>query len=233
MDFKGRKKCIFDILYEKGRVSVPELSKLLYVSEMTVRRDLTEMEKTGVLKRFRGGAVLTTAEDEMPIAQRFFVDEDEKKFLSRKAAENLTDNIFVYIDSSSTCHYIIPHIAKLCGITIVTNSVNALLLASKLQIPCVLIGGNYYSADKCFTGAIAEQYAEQYNVDVAFFSSRGLSDDGIISDSDIEQTAVRRIIMKNSAKNIFLFEKSKLSKKFVYTVCRREQVDEVILSDCV
>ena len=53
-----RQKEILEILYKKNRVSVEELSRALYVSEMTVRRDLAEMEKGGFLRRFRGGAVL-------------------------------------------------------------------------------------------------------------------------------------------------------------------------------
>lgn len=228
--FADRKKDIIDILYAKGRVSVSELSKTLFVSEMTIRRDLREMEQKGVLKRYRGGAVLMTVDHGLPISQRFFVDENEKKTLSRRAEAYLADDLTIFIDSSSTCQYIIPHISKFKNVTLVTNSVNALLIASKLEIPCFLIGGKYYGQDMCFTGVVAEQYAEQFNVDVAFFSSLGLSQDGIISDLDIEQTTMRKVMMRRSKKNIFLFERNKLDKKFLYTVCNREDVDAVLIS---
>jgi DeoR family fructose operon transcriptional repressor len=169
MEFKDRKKDILDILYSKGRVSVAELSKVLFVSEMTIRRDLCEMEKSGVLKRYRGGAVLMTVSSEMPISQRFFVDETEKMQLSKKAVKYLSDDQTIYIDSSSTCHYIIPYVSRFKNVTIVTNSINALLIASKSQIPCILLGGKYYDQDMCFVGSLAEQYAHDINVDVAFF----------------------------------------------------------------
>ena len=55
----------------------------------------------------------------------------------------------------------------------------------------------------------------------------GLSEDGIISDSDIEQSVIRKIIMKHSGRNIFIFEKSKLNKKFFYTVCSKDEVDVI------
>ena len=55
MTLEGRKKDILDLLYERGKVSVSELAGALFVSEMTVRRDLAEMEKGGFLRRFRGG----------------------------------------------------------------------------------------------------------------------------------------------------------------------------------
>lgn len=229
MILRDRKKDIFDILYEEGRISVSKLAEMLYVSEMTIRRDLSEMEKNGILRRYRGGAVLTATNSDMPVSQRFFVDENEKKDLSKQAAKFLEDNLTIYIDSSSTCQYIIPYINKHKNISLITNSVNALLMASRMQIPCVLIGGKYYCQDMCFVGSLAEQYAEQFNVDVAFFSTLGMSEDGIISDSDIEQSVVRKIIMEHSKKNIFLFEKNKLNKKYFYTLCHKNDVDEVLV----
>lgn len=230
MQYKGRKKDILDILYASGRISVSKLAETLFVSEMTIRRDLSEMEKDAVIKRYRGGAVLSPVSSKMPITQRFLVDENEKIFLSKKAIGFLSDDLTVFIDSSSTCQYIIPYINRFKNITIVTNSVNALLMASKSKIACVLIGGKYYERDMCFVGSRAEQYANEFNVDIAFFSSLGLSEDGIISDTDIEQTMIRKIIMSHSKKNVFLFEKNKLNKIFTYTVCHKSDVDEVILS---
>ena len=231
MEGQSREKDILDILYERDRISVAELAKILFVSEMTVRRDLTALEKKGVIKRYRGGAVLTTVSNEMPISRRFFIDEDEKKDLGRQAAEFLADGLTVYLDSSSTCQYIIPYMNKFKGITVVTNSVNSLLYASKLQIPCILLGGKYYDRDMCLIGTITEQYADQFNVDIAFFSPLGISGDGIISDVDIEQTSVRRVIMKHSKKNVFLFERNKLCKTYPYTLTRRDEVDEILFSN--
>ena len=79
MVLQDRKKEIFDILYEDGRTTVSKLAGVLYVSEMTIRRVLNEMEQAGILKRYRGGAVLSTMYSEMPISQRFFVEENDKK----------------------------------------------------------------------------------------------------------------------------------------------------------
>ena len=230
MKLEGRKKDIFDILCEKKRASVSELSKILYVCEMTVRRDLSEMEKQGLLKRYRGGAIYIEG-NELPISRRMYLSGDEKRMLAKKAELYLADDITVYIDSSSTCHYIIPHLKKFNNIKIVTNSINALTSAAKLHIPCFLIGGDYYEQDMCFVGSASVQCAENINVDVAFFTTKGLSQDGIISDPDLCQTAVRYSIMKNAKKSIFLFEKEKIGKKYFHTLCRADSVDGIILAD--
>ncbi len=230
MDNNTRKQEILELLYKKGKISVNELSKTLYVSEMTVRRDLAEMEKGGYLKRYRGGAVLKTDAREMPITERLFVDVSEKKKLCEMCMPYLHDNMTVYLDSSSTCLYIIPHLYKHKNILVITNSVKALLNASDLHIPCILIGGEYYEQDMCLVGPIAERYAAELNIDIAFMTTAAYSDDGIISDFDIRQTAMRKIIMKNSKQNVFLFEKTKLNKKLTYTLCHKDDVDAVIIS---
>ena len=224
----GRKEEILSILYTKGRVSVNELSRTLFVSEMTIRRDLAEMESGGYLKRYRGGAVLKSDSREMPISERLFLDESEKKQLCRKCGEFLSDNITVYLDSSSTCLYIIPHLCAYKNILVVTNSVKALEGASTLHIPTRLLGGEYYEQDMCLVGSATEEAARNINVDVAFMSTAAYSLDGVISDFDIRQTAVRKIIMSNAGKTVFLFEKNKIGKKLTYTLCKKEDATAVI-----
>lgn len=230
MELDNRKKEILNLLYEKGRVTVGQLSKTLYVSEMTIRRDLSEMEKGGYLRRYRGGAVLKMDNREMPITERVYLDENEKKALCQQCIKFLEDDTTVYLDSSSTCLYLIPHIQRCKNVLIVTNSVKVVLNAATFHIPCLLIGGEYYEQDMCLVGSIAEQYARDINIDVAFFTTAAYSDDGVISDFDVKQTMIRKIILKNTKKSIFLFESSKIGKKMTYTLCRREEVTEVIVA---
>lgn len=226
-----RRQEILGILYEKGRASVGELSRTLFVSEMTVRRDLAELEREGYLKRYRGGAVLKTDSRELPIDARLLVDEAEKKELCARCEVFLKDGMTVFLDSSSTCLYIIPYLAKRKNILMVTNSVKALQNASALHIPTVLIGGEYYAQDMCLVGSIAEQYASELNIDVAFMTTAALGSDGVISDFDLRQTAVRRIVMKNAQACVFLFERSKRGKKLTYTLCHRDNATAVIVLD--
>jgi len=122
-------------------------------------------------------------------------------------------------------------IKKYQNIRLFTNSVNTLRMASRLKMPCVLIGGEYNAADMCLEGSLAELFAEQINVDVAFFSSKGISADGVISDPELPQTTVRKRIMKNSGQNIFLFEKNRMNKKYLYTLCTVENDIVIILND--
>lgn len=231
MKINERQKEILDILYQKGRVSVSELSRTLYVTEMTVRRDLTEMEKGGFLRRYRGGAVLKINLGEMPITERVLLDKEEKEALAEQCAPFLRDGMTVFIDSSSSCQYVVPHLAKHKNVTLVTNSVSALLAAGNLHVPCLLIGGEYYEQDMCLIGSIAEQTARELNVDLAFFSTAAISADGVISDFDLKQTMIRRLILQNAKQSVFVFERNKRDKRLLYTLCRAEEATAVLISD--
>ncbi|MBQ8670503.1 MAG: DeoR/GlpR transcriptional regulator [Oscillospiraceae bacterium] len=231
MKLTERQKKMLELFETRERLKVKELTKLFYVSDMTVRRDLDELEGMGYITRFRGGAVYNGVSENMPIRQRFFVDEEEKKALARKAAQYLQNDSSVFIDSSATCAYLMGHIKKHQNIKVFTNSVNTLQIASRLKISCVLIGGEYDAADMCLVGPLAEQFAEQINVDVAFFSSQGYDSDGTVSDTDLLQTTVRKRIMKNSGQNVFLFEKNRMNKKYLYTLCTVENDIVIILND--
>ena len=224
MSAHERQKEILEVLYQRGRASVVELSRTLYVSEMTVRRDLAEMEKGGFLRRYRGGAVLKNHFGEMPITERILLDKEEKEALAKRCVPFLRDGMTVFIDSSSTCQYILPYLAEYKSITAVTNSISALLTLGRLHIPCILLGGEYYAQDMCTVGPLAERDAENVNVDVGFFTTAAISQDGVISDFDAEQTGIRRAVMKNAEVCVFLFERGKLGKKYLYTLCRADEV---------
>ena len=224
-----RQKEIMQMLYEKGKVSVAEFAKTLFVTEMTVRRDLSQLEKAGFLRRYRGGAVLKINLGEMPITQRLLMDREEKEALARKCVPFLRDGMSVFVDSSSTCQYILPHIAEHKQITLVTNSVSTLLTAGRMQIPCILIGGEYYTQDMCTVGSLAEEAARNMNVDVAFFTTAAISGDGVISDFDLRQTMIRKVVMENAAQKIFLFEREKRGKTLLHTLCRAEDATAVFM----
>lgn len=229
MALNKRQAAILTYLKTHGRASVKALAARFFVSEMTVRRDLGQMESLGYVQRYSGGAVYQQEESAMPIAFRRLLHADEKTQLSRHAEKYLHDGLTVFLDSSSTCMHLVPLLAAYRDIRILTNSVPCLLTAAKHHIPCTVAGGDYLEKDMCTFGSETERFLERYNTDVAFFSASALSDDGLITDRDAAQTAVRRVVLQRSAQNVFLFDSTKLHKKFLHTVCRAEEVDEIIL----
>ena len=229
MKLSERQREIFNLICENKKMSVEELTAAVYVSGMTVRRDLAELSKNGYVKRYRGGAMCLPENNSFPVSSRMHIEEDEKRALAKKAAEFLEDSLNIFIDSSSTSQFIIPHIKKFENIKIITNSVNALISASEFHIPCFIIGGQYLESDMCFIGTAAEKQAENLNVDIAFITTQGITENGVITDSSPEITGVKEEIMKNAKHTVFLFEKSKIGIKGLYTVCRKNDENVTVV----
>ncbi len=224
-----RHKQIIEILKEKGRVSVAELAKRLYVCEMTIRRDLRMLASDARIKRYNGGAMLFEKDSEFSFADRKLLHSKEKTNLAKAAAEYAEDFSVIFIDSSSTCAYLVPQLSLKKNIKIVTNSLTAASLCLEYNIPCIVVGGECFRKDACTVGSFAVEMLERINVNIAFFSSNAISSDGLITDSDTAQTAIRQTVMKHSERSVFIFTKSKQNKREMYTVCKAEDVFKVIL----
>ena len=224
-----RQSQILETLRRQKRMSVSAISKRFYICEMTVRRDLKVLEDEGCIQRYRGGAIAPEEGELAPVKLRKYLHAKQKAALAEKTKPYLHDRMNVFIDSSSTCLYLIPLLSEYKQIHVITNSVLSLLAAAERNLPCTLVGGDYFKRDMCTVGSIAEEFLRPLNVDAAFFSSEGLSDDGLITDSDELQNAVRRIVMANSPVNVLLLDSHKCRKKYLYTLCRTEDVTEMIL----
>lgn len=228
MILNDRQSEIIEILRSEKRASVTSLSKRLYVSEMTIRRDLRLLEDEGMIHRYNGGAVYADELSKLPIAMRSLLNAEEKETICNKTTQYLHNTISVFIDSSSTCSHIIPILTKFSDVTIITNSIQNLLIAAEHHIPCRILGGIYYEKDRCTVGHITDEQVLQYHIDIGFFSAAGLSESGDITDYDNEQTSVRLAAMKNCNKVIFLFDSSKLNQTGLFTLCNAKDVDEII-----
>lgn len=231
MVLNKRQDQIVELVKAEQRVSVKKIARKFFVSEMTVRRDLKILEESGYLKRYNGGAVYNKELDHMPIESRKLLNTAEKRRLCEQARCYLHDNCSIFIDSSSTCLNLIPMLADFKNITLITNSVQCLLTAEKYHLKCIIAGGDYNEYDMCAIGVETIEFLRKFNVDIAFLSSRSISDDGIISDSDAPQTAVRRTVMQNSKKTVILLEHTKKHQKLLYTLCRQSEADEIIMFD--
>jgi len=230
MKLSERQTELLALLARYKRLSVGRLSSALHVSEMTVRRELQAMEQKGLLRRYHGGAVAIDENGEQPIQVRSQTMDQEKKRLAQLASVYLEEGCCVFLDSSSTTSYLIPHIAALREKLVVTNSVRTLLLLGRSHIPAILVGGKYYENDMCLVGEITEQYVDQLNVDVAFLSCLGLSEDGRVTDVDPQQTGVRRRMMKNARKTVFMIDSTKFGRIYPHTLCREGDEDVAIIT---
>ena len=137
---KERQERILQTVSDKRYCTVNTLSKTLYVAPITIRRDLEEMEKAGLLKRCHGGAAIEDHRNrEVPFELRDRENAEAKIRIAQKAAKLLKEGDTVFLDASSTVSHIADFITPDLELTIITNSVYVLEKLRGKQIRCYLL----------------------------------------------------------------------------------------------
>ena len=224
-----RQREILDILEKNKSISVTKLSKLLYVSAPTVRRDITALEREGYVTRTHGGVVLRqTAETEIPLILRADQNSKSKRIIAEKAARYIKNGDVIFLDASSTVAHIVEFLKNFKDIIVVTNSPVTSIKLGEENIKNYCTGGLLLLHSIAYVGNEAEKFIANINADVFFFSSRGYTENGNITDSSVEEAAIKKAMMKNSERSFYLCDDSKKNKKYMYNICTTKDVEEII-----
>ena len=223
---------IMNALADKKIVLVTELSKDLGVSEETVRKDLEKLEKQGRLRRVHGGAYLDEGySNETPVVVRAKIYQGVKEMLAQKCMDFIEEKETIFLDCSTTVSYLakkLVHYDK--KLTVVTNS---LLVATQLainhNIRLILLGGEFNRDSGAFDGYTVFEALERYHIDKAFFSSAGIDKKAGMTDYTQGQADLRRKVLQEAGKCIFVSDSTKLGRKATYVVGGPEKIDYLII----
>ncbi|MEP4890959.1 MAG: DeoR/GlpR family DNA-binding transcription regulator [Aliiglaciecola sp.] len=206
-----RRRAIIERLNEHGEVAVDALSKLFSTSEVTIRKDLSELESNGLLLRKFGGAVLLPSESSELTNEKL---SNRKKAIAITAATLIKDHNRIIIDSGSTTAALIPHLPAKRGLVIMTNSLHVAndLLERENEPQVLMTGGTWDQQSHSFQGQMAEQMLKAYNFDQAFLGAAGL-DTQRGSTTFNELTSLSRTMAEVSKEVIVMAESEKLQRK--------------------
>ena len=217
------------LLERRQAVSVQQLAQELFVSCTTIRRDLNELQRQGLVKRIHGGAVLIAGDaQELPLYMRKKQNSAAKELIALRAVTHIRDGQVLFFDASSTVQHLVPHLAGFRDLTIITNGLKTAQELSALPHKVYCTGGLQLHNSSAYVGHIAERTIREFNADLFFFSSRGLAWDGRITDASGEETQLRRVMLEQSKKHIFLCDSSKFGADFCHNLCRVDQTDAFI-----
>ena len=224
-----RQSVITEMLRARGSLTTVELAAELFVSEATIRRDLTKLERTGLIRRTHGGAMLITGpEHEIPLSLRERANDDAKQNIAAKAVRFISERDTVMLDASSTVFRLIPHLAGIKNITVITNGPKATLELASLHVKTLCTGGTVLENSLAFVGRQAEEFISGINADIVFLSCRGISPDGFLTDSSMEESSIRRVMLRRAKRRILLCDSTKFGKGYTYNIARLDEMDEVI-----
>ena len=205
---------IMSIMEEERAVSVESLSRRLYVSPSSIRRDLTELDRRGVLRRTHGGAVTKDSLDkDLPVEIRMNEQKEAKIAIARQAANLIADNDFVFLDSSTTTFYMAQHLHTRTGVTLFTNGVR--LAMEMVDLPRTRVyctGGRLRPYSMSFVGESAKICLQEHNVNKVFLSCASIDITCGITATNEEEGTFRRFILGKCKNNILLCDSSKFNQ---------------------
>ena len=218
----SRYELIFEVIKEKKNIKIEELIERLNVSEATIRRDLTFLEKAGKIRRVHGGAILVDTQEESLIYKKEIYSEEKEKT--------------IYLDAGTSVFAMIKYLAGIENIKVVTNGLSHIEELYNKKIETYLIGGKMKMLTGALVGASAVLSIKNFNFDLAFMGANGIDIDGY-STPDSEEALIKSEAASKANKTYFLCDESKLKKKSLinfynledsYLITNAKEIDDNI-----
>ena len=232
-----RHQSILEILEAEGRVGVVDLSRQLEVSEMTTRRDLLELESTGALRRIHGGAVRTLGRAFEPSYRtRAQHAVESKKAIAAAAAQFVNDGDAIALDVGSTILPMVDELAGRSNLTIVTSNLRVAWAvannhALERSVRLIISGGVVRIDELNMTGSSALANYRMMRVDKAFIGVGGLNAVAGVTDYNLEDAELKRVLVDSARKVIALADSSKLGHESFAQVADIDKIDLLITDD--
>lgn len=228
-----RRQSILQRLQEQGEVQVESLARDFETSEVTIRKDLATLEKSGMLLRRYGGAV-PLPQELMPEDQKSQQPElsQRKQAIAKAAAACIRDHNRIIIDFGSTTATLIPRLNHKQGLVVMTNS---LIVANEVRAlenePTLLMtGGTWDAHSESFQGQIAEQVLRSYDFDQLFIGCDGIDlERGTTTFNEL--LGLSRVMAQSAREVIVLAEADKVNRRIPNLELPWDQVNKLITDE--
>lgn len=227
-----RQKYILKLIEENDYLKVSEASKMFGVTEMTIRRDLQELERQGKLNRVHGGATKIDSYwdnnyTELSHTQKLSMNTNEKRQVAKKAAELIKDGDIIFIGAGTTTEYIYEYL-NISTAKVITNSISIFnSFKDDPRFDLILIGGKLRERTGTFIGYFTRKWIQDIKVQKVFIGTNGIIDD-YITTAEEEEGVVQRIILNNSDKNYVLADSTKFGVEAFQVLCNIDILDGII-----
>jgi DeoR family fructose operon transcriptional repressor len=225
-----RHQQILETARANGRVEVAGLAKDLAVTPETVRRDLTALERRGVLRRVHGGAIpVERLGIEPGVADRESHAAGQKERIARAALDELPDGGSIIIDAGTTTARLAQLLPTDRELTVVTHSIPvANILISRPNIVLHLLGGVVRGRTLAAVGEWTKAQIADVFADVAFMGTNGISVERGLTTPDIAEATVKRALIGAARRTVVLADHSKFGREDFARVAPLSVVDTVI-----
>ena len=227
---EARRDRIVDLLREGAPVSVEFLAATLAASRETVRRDLAELARRGLIRKFHGGAALPEPAGEGAFQTRMAEHPREKRAIARRAAALFGPGDTLFVDTGTTSVIFAEELARGAGLTVVTNclTIAQLIGRSGNGNRAFLVGGEYRDEAAQTLGALAVEQIARFHAAHAVLTVGAIDPAGVM-DFDLGETEVARAMIARAQTITVIADSSKLGRRGLFEVCPLARVDRLVV----
>ena len=228
-----RHKTILNILQVQGSVSVADLAERLDVSEVTIRKDLSALEKQNKLYRTHGKAIpLSPYIGDRHVLEKEKQAVTEKSAIGKFAAGLVNPHDTVLLASGTTILFVAKELCYKNDFTAITASVPASsILSQNKGTDVVQLGGIVRESSVSVVGPFAADMLKYFNCNILFMGADGVDLDFGVTTTNMMEANLNRMMMKSAQQTILVADSSKFGKKGFSKICDTKEIDRIITDD--
>lgn len=226
-----RQRQLVELLCAEKVMSIQKLADHFQVSIVTIRRDLEQLSKEGLIKRIYGGAAIVEQvlpADKIVFSGRLTAQQEEKNKVAEKALALIKEGDTVYLDTGTTVALLAQKLARLKNVTVVTNSLAVMNVLCDTSIPVYGLGGLMRGRESALSGSMTISMLQNFYFDCAFLGVGGISVEMGVTDYFFETTQLRRGVVERSKRTVLLADSTKFGKNTPAVVFPLETADVVV-----
>ena len=230
MTKEERHALIMDMLIQQNSILVTDLSERLQVSSVTIRKDLTELERAKKLYRSHGRAILINPyinNRNVNVKEKLCID--EKRIIGIVAASMITHDDSILIASGTTVHALARSIEADHKLTVITASLQVSeLLSGQENIDIIQLGGMLRHSSLSVVGNYAESILSNFFCSKLFLGVDGIDLDFGITTTDMREANLNQVMMRTAQKTIVLADSSKFGRRGFSKIADMDEIDLII-----
>jgi DeoR/GlpR family transcriptional regulator of sugar metabolism len=220
---------IAEHVLQHGSVSAGDLAEMFHVSLVTIHRDLDELERQGVVRKYRGGvSAQPSSVFESNVSYRLRAAKEEKLALARRARSLIEPGMAVMLDDSTTTLELAKLLEDAGPLTVITNFLETIKLLSGVPgLRLLALGGEYYPTHDSFLGVPCVEAIESLRVDLLFASTSAVSGKYAYHQEQ-EIVLVKRAMIKVAQRSVLMVDHTKLGRAALHRLAPLRDFDLVL-----
>lgn len=224
-----RQNAILDMVAKNGFVATEAIVSEFNVTPQTIRRDLNELSKHGLLTRFHGGAGMANRAENPPYEDRVQTGVDAKRSIAAKTASLIPNGASLFMSTGTTIEAIAEALLDHDKLHVFTNNLHVAQTLSRNESFQIIVScGQVRHHDGGITGPSADEFINSFRMDVGIVGISGIDKDGSLLEYESQEVRTARSIIKNSQKCIMVADHYKFGRMAMNRVGHIEDLDLIV-----